>query len=76
MERTELLKRLEQLDLQIVQDLELIARQRKMLATLDAKDVDTDAIQIMLVGLEDLLVFHLHERERLRAELAKLDSRS
>jgi hypothetical protein len=72
MERPELLKRLEQLDLQIVQDLELIARQRKMLATLQAKDVDIDAIQIMLVNLEKLLVFHLQEREKLRADLAKL----
>jgi len=72
MERPELLKRLEQLDLQIVQDLELIARQRKMLATLQAKDVDIDAIQIMLVNLEKLLVFHLQEREKLRTDLAKL----
>jgi len=73
MERPELLKRLEQLDLHIVQDLELIARQRKILTTLQAKDVDIDAIQIMLVNLEKLLVFHLQEREKLRADLAKLD---
>ena len=47
-----------------------------MLAELDAKEVDRDAIQIMLVGLENLLVFHLQEREKLREELARLNSGS
>jgi hypothetical protein len=30
----------------------------------------------MLVGLENLLTFHLQEREKLRAELARLDGSS
>ena len=73
MERSELLKRLEQMEQQMSEEMEMIARQRKMLAKLDAKEVDTGAIQIMLVGLENLLAFHLQEREKLRAELARLD---
>ena len=76
MERSELLKRLEQMEQQMSEEMEMIARQRKMLAELDAKEVDTDAIQIMLVGLENLLAFHLQEREKLRAELARLDGSS
>jgi len=76
MERSELLKRLEQMEQQMREEMEMIARQRKMLAELDAKEVDTDAIQIMLVGLENLLTFHLQEREKLRAELARLDGSS
>jgi hypothetical protein len=76
MERSELLKRLEQMEQQMSEEMEMIARQRKMLAKLDAKEVDTDAIQIMLVGLENLLTFHLQEREKLRAELARLDGSS
>jgi hypothetical protein len=76
MERSELLKRLEQMEQQMSEEMEMIARQRKMLAKLDAKEVDTDAIQIMLVGLENLLAFHLQEREKLRAELARLDGSS
>ena len=72
MERPELLRRLEQVEQQIAQDMELIARQRKVLAELDCKEVDNDAIQIMLVGLENLLVVHLQEREQLRADLAEI----
>jgi hypothetical protein len=52
---------------------ELITRQRKLRAALDAKEVDKDAIQILLVGLESLLMLRLQERERLRADLASLD---
>jgi uncharacterized protein (UPF0335 family) len=76
MERMELLKRLEQVERQIAQDTELIASQRKVLADLSGKGVDNDAIQIMLVGLENLLVVHLQEREKLRGEIAKLDRSS
>ena len=76
MERSELLKQLELVEQQLSNEMEMIARQRKMLAELDAKEVDTDAIQIMLVGLENLLAFHLQEREKLRAELARLDGSS
>jgi hypothetical protein len=53
--------------------MELIAWQRKVLADLDAKEVDNEAIQIMLVGLENLLVVHLQEREKLRTDLANMD---
>jgi uncharacterized protein (UPF0335 family) len=76
MGRMELLKRLEQVERQIAQDTELIASQRKVLADLSGKGVDNDAIQIMLVGLENLLVVHLQEREKLRGEIAKLDRSS
>jgi hypothetical protein len=57
----------------IAHDMELIAWQRKVLADLDAKEVDNEAIQIMLVGLENLLVVHLQEREKLRTDLANMD---
>jgi hypothetical protein len=73
MERSELLKRLAQVEQQVSNETEMIARQRKMLAELHANEVDTDAIQIMLASLENLLVLHLQEREKLRAALAKLD---
>ena len=73
MGKAELLKLLEQVEQQIVQDMELITRQRKVLAELDRKEVDNDALQIMLVGLENLLVAHLQEREKLRAMLAELE---
>jgi hypothetical protein len=73
MEKVELLKLLEQVEQQIAHDMELIARQRKVLAELDRKEVDNDALQIMLMGLENLLIAHLQEREKLRAMLAKLE---
>jgi hypothetical protein len=76
MERSELLKRLAQVEQQVSNETEMIARQRKMLAELHANEVDTDAIQIMLASLENLLVLHLQEREKLRAALAKLDGSS
>jgi hypothetical protein len=71
MERTELLTRLEEVEQQVSRDMELITRQRNILAMSD-KAVDTDAIRIMLVGLENLLIAHLQERAKLQAELAKL----
>jgi hypothetical protein len=43
-----------------------------MLAEIDAREADTDAIKIMLGSLENLLVLHLQQREKLRAELVKL----
>ena len=73
MGKTELLELLEQVEQQVAHDLELITRQRKVLAELDRQEVDNDALQIMLVGLENLLVAHLQEREKLRAMLAKLE---
>ena len=73
MEKTELLKLLNQAEQQIAQDTELIGRQRKMLADLDGKGVDNGSLQIMLNGLENMLIVHLEQREKLRAELAKLE---
>jgi hypothetical protein len=75
MERLELLKRLEQLEQQIAHDMELITQQRKVLRELRATQVDSQAIQIMLAGLENLLAVHLQEREKLRAKVAKLGFR-
>jgi hypothetical protein len=72
MEKSELLKRLEQVEEQVWHDMDLIARQRKILAELD-EGVDIDAIKIMLVEMENLLDINLQEREKLRAELARLD---
>jgi hypothetical protein len=48
MERSELLKRLEQVEQQVRQVTELIARQRRILAELNKVLVDTDDPQILL----------------------------
>jgi hypothetical protein len=71
MGRTELLKRLEEVEHQIAHDIDLITRDRNILAE-SGKAVDADAIRIMLAGLENLLVVHLQERAKLQAELAQL----
>jgi len=76
MEKTELLKRLEDVEQQLANEMEMITRQRKMLAELDAKEADADALQIMLANMENLLVLHLQERQKLRAELAQLGDSS
>ena len=76
MERSELLKRLEDVEQQLSNEMEMITRQRKMLAELDAKEADADALQIMLANMENLLVLHLQERQKLRAELAQLGDSS
>jgi hypothetical protein len=73
LERSKLLEQLAEVEQQVSRDMEIIARQQKILAELDGKGVDTDAIQIMVTGLEDLLIFHLQEREKLRDELARLN---
>jgi hypothetical protein len=69
------LKRLDQIEQQLAHGTEPIARQRKKSRRTDGSGVDTDAMQSMVVGLENQLIFHLHEREKLRAELAKLEGR-
>jgi hypothetical protein len=76
MERTELLKRLDEVEQLVSNEMEMIARHRKTLAELDAKEVDTHAIQIMLVGLESLLVSHFEELEKLRRMFAELEGPS
>jgi hypothetical protein len=73
MDREELSKRLEQLEQQVSQTLKLITRHRDILADFGKKEVDAETIQIMLSQLEIQLVFQLQERERLRAELARLN---
>jgi hypothetical protein len=72
MEREQLSRRLEQLDQQVSQTLELITRHRNILADVGRKEVDAETIQIMLSQLEIQLVFQLQEREKLRAELTRL----
>jgi hypothetical protein len=76
MERTELLRRLEEVEQLVSNEVEMIARHRKTLAELDAKEVDTHTIQIMLVGLESLLVSHFEELEKLRRMFAELERHS
>jgi hypothetical protein len=69
MERTELLRRLEQVEQEVSQTLELVRRYRNILAEFGRKEVDVETIQIMLTQLEERFVFQLLKRERLRAEL-------
>jgi hypothetical protein len=73
MERDQLSSRLDQLEQQVSETLELITRHRNILADLDRKEVDAETIQIMVSQLEIQLVFQLQEREKLRAELARLN---
>jgi hypothetical protein len=73
MEREKLSKRLDEVEQKVSQTLELITRQRNILAELGRKETDGETILIMLSQLENQLVLHLQERERLRAELARLD---
>jgi hypothetical protein len=73
MERTELLKRLEQLELQVWDVTEEVARHQKVITQLDAAGMDTSEAQLLLSRLENLLIIYLQEREKMRAEIAKLD---
>jgi hypothetical protein len=72
MERAELSKRLERVEQEVAQTLELITHHRNILADFGRKEVDAETIQIMLSQLEIQLVFQLQEREKLRAELTRL----
>ena len=67
MERSKLLEQLAEVEQQVSRDMELIAHQRKILAELNGGGVDTGAIQIMVTGLEQLLILHLQRREKLLA---------
>jgi hypothetical protein len=73
MERTELAKRLQKLELQVWDVTEEVNRQRKVIIQLDAAGMDTTEPQLLLSRLENLMIFYLQEREKLRAELVKLD---
>ena len=76
MEREKLLKKLKQLDLQVWDITEQVGRQRKVIAQLDAAGMDTNDAQLWVSRLENLLIIYLQEREKLRAELAKIDGSS
>ena len=76
MEKAELLKRLEQLNLQVWDVTEEVARHRKVISKLDAAGMDNSDVQLLLSRLENLLIVYLQERDRLRAELAKLEGGS
>lgn len=73
MDREELSKRLEQLEQEVAQALELITRHRNILADIGRKEADAETIQIMLSQLEIQLVFQLQEREKLRDALVRLN---
>ena len=76
MERTELIKRLKQLDLQVWDLTEQLDRQRKVVVQLDQVGMDTNDAQLLVSRLENLLVMYLQEQEKMRAEVAKLDNSS
>jgi hypothetical protein len=69
MERTELQKRLEQLDLQVWDVTQEVARNQKVITQLDAVGMDTNDAQLLPSRLENLLIVLLQEREKLRAKL-------
>jgi hypothetical protein len=71
MGRTELLKQLDQVDQQVWHAAEQVDRQRKVLTELDAQRADTNEAQLLLSRLENLLIFRLQERERLRDDLSR-----
>jgi hypothetical protein len=73
MERPELLKRLEQLALQVWHVTAELARNRKVISQLDAAGMDTKRCAVIGFGLENLLIVYLQDREKLRAEAAKLE---
>jgi hypothetical protein len=76
MEREELSKRLKQLDLQVWDVTEQVARQRKVITQLNEVGMDTNDAQLLVSRLENLLILYLQDRERLRAEVAKLEGGS
>jgi hypothetical protein len=73
MEREELLRRLEQVEQEVSVTLELIRQHQNILAEFARTEVDGETMQILLTQLEERLVFQLQERERLRAEVARLN---
>jgi hypothetical protein len=73
MEKTELRKRLEQLDLQVWDITEEVERHRKIITRLDAVGMDNSDAQLLLSRLKNALVVYLNEREKLRADIEKLE---
>jgi hypothetical protein len=76
MERTELVKRLAQLDLQVWDVTQQVTRQRDAITQLNAVGMDTNDAQLLLSRMENLLIHYLQMREKLRADLTKLDGGS
>jgi hypothetical protein len=76
MERTELVKRLAQLDLQVWEVTQQVTNQRSVIGQLDAVGMDTNEPQLLLSRLENLLIHYLQSREKLREELTKLGAGS
>jgi hypothetical protein len=75
MERTELLKRLEQVEQQLGQEMEQVTRQRELITDLAAKGVEIEPAKLLLGRLENLLIFHLQERQNLRVQLDRMTRR-
>jgi hypothetical protein len=76
MERTQLVKRLEQPDLQVWDVTQQVNNQRNVVAKLRAVEMDTNEPQLLISRLENLLIHYLQEREKLRNDIAKLDGGS
>jgi hypothetical protein len=72
MENPELLKQLEQLDLQIWDITQEVDRLRAIINQLNEAEMDNSNAQLTLSRLEDLLMIYVQEREKLHAEVAKL----
>jgi uncharacterized protein (DUF3084 family) len=75
MNRTKLLKRLEQVGQQLGQEIQQVTRQR-LLTDLAAKGVEIEPANMRLGRLETILIIRLQEREKLRVELASLTGSS
>jgi hypothetical protein len=73
MEKTELLKQLEQLDLQVWDLTQEVDRHRQTIIQIDAAGMDNSDVQLTLSRLENLLIIYLQERAKLHAEIAKLE---
>jgi hypothetical protein len=73
MDRSELVRRLEEADQQVSHGMEMIASLRQTVAKVDAADVNIDAI--MIAELETLQDINVQDRDKLRVELAHLRAR-
>ena len=73
MEKSELLKQFEQLELQVWNLTQEVTRQRNVIIQLEAASMDTNEPQLLLSRLENLLIIYLQDREKLREKIAQLD---
>jgi hypothetical protein len=53
-----------------------VERHRKIITQLDAAGMDNSDAQLLLSRLENALIVYLNEREKLRAEVAKIEGGS